>query len=127
MPACQTCCQTCQAQLGAIGCFTRPELYDRHRPLFKRYVPLCKRVAEAGREPITLTRSSDPKVRLERFGDRIVTVFNDSPDRRSAVLTLEGLTATTSRDLLTGHPIDWPHGRATIALSPEDLAVLELR
>ncbi len=28
--------------------FTRPELYDRDRPLFKKYVPLCKRVAEAG-------------------------------------------------------------------------------
>ena len=28
--------------------FTRPELYDRDRPLFKKYVPLCRRVAEAG-------------------------------------------------------------------------------
>ena len=27
--------------------FTRPELYDRDRPLFRKYVPLCKLVAEA--------------------------------------------------------------------------------
>ena len=33
--------------------FTRPELYDRDRPLFSKYVPLCKLVAEAGWEPIT--------------------------------------------------------------------------
>ena len=33
--------------------FTRPELYNRDRPLFKRYIPLCKQVAEAGWEPIT--------------------------------------------------------------------------
>ena len=36
-----------------------PELYNRDRPLFKRYVPLCKRVAEAGWEPITRARSDD--------------------------------------------------------------------
>ncbi len=28
--------------------FSRPELYERDRPLFKKYVPLCKLVAEAG-------------------------------------------------------------------------------
>jgi len=33
--------------------FTRPELYNRDRPLFKKYVPLCKLVAEAGWEPLT--------------------------------------------------------------------------
>ena len=27
--------------------FTRPELYERDRPLFGKYVPLCRRVAEA--------------------------------------------------------------------------------
>jgi len=107
--------------------FTRPELYDRDRPLFKRYVPLCKRVAEAGWEPITLARSSDPKVRVERFGDRILTVFNDSPEPRTPTLTLDGLAATTSRDLLTGKPIAWQHGKATLTLEAEDLAVLELR
>ena len=33
--------------------FTRPELYDRDRPLFTKYVPLCRKVAEAGWEPMT--------------------------------------------------------------------------
>ncbi len=33
--------------------FSRPDLYNRDRPLFKKYVPLCKLVAEAGWEPVT--------------------------------------------------------------------------
>ena len=67
--------------------FTRPELYNRDRPLFKKYVPLCKRVAEAGWEPVTLARSSDERVYVERFGTRYLTVFNDSPDRRTVTIT----------------------------------------
>ena len=62
--------------------FTRPELYNRDRPLFKRYVPLCKQVAEAGWEPITLARTDDEHVYIERFGNRYYTVFNDSRERR---------------------------------------------
>ena len=75
--------------------FTRPELYDRDRPLFKKYVPLCKLVAEAGWEPITRARSSDEQVYVERFGDRYLTVFNDSPERRTATITLEGPVAAS--------------------------------
>ena len=37
----------------------------------------CKRVAEAGWQPITLARSSDPKVYVERFGHELLTVFKD--------------------------------------------------
>ncbi|MDZ7618048.1 MAG: hypothetical protein U1E05_13670, partial [Patescibacteria group bacterium] len=48
--------------------FKRPELYNRYRPLFKRYVPLCRRVAEAGWEPISLAHSDNPQVHVERFG-----------------------------------------------------------
>lgn len=107
--------------------FTRPELYDRDRPLFKRYVPLCKRVAEAGWEPVTLARSSDPKVHVERFGDRYLTVFNDSEDRRTATVTLQRKPPASSRELLRGESVEWREGKTTIALDSEDVAVIELR
>ena len=107
--------------------FTRPELYDRDRPLFKKYVPLCKRVAEAGWEPITQAHSSDPKVYVERFGDRYLTVFNDSPERRTATITLQGLAAGKSRDLVTSKPVEWRDGKATLTLAGADVAVIELR
>ena len=61
--------------------FTRPELYDRDRPLFKKYVPLCKRVAEAGWEPITRARSQRRAgLRRALRRPRYLTVFNDSPE-----------------------------------------------
>ena len=107
--------------------FTRPELYDRDRPLFKKYVPLCKLVAEAGWEPITRARSDDEHVYVERFGTRYLTVFNDSPDRRTATIRLEGPAPATSRELITGRTITWTGGQTAVSLDGEDVAVIELR
>jgi hypothetical protein len=107
--------------------FSRPELYNRDRPLFKTYVPLVKRVAEAGWQPVTRVASSDPKVIVERWGTRYLTVFNDSDARRTAVLTLEGLAAPPRcRDLVRGRDVDWTGGTARITLAPEDVALLDL-
>jgi hypothetical protein len=106
--------------------FTRPELYNRDRPLFKKYVPLCKRVAEAGWEPMTRARSSDEKVYVERFGDRYLTVFNDSSDRRTVTIRLELPAPAASRELVTGKEISWNGGATTLTLAPEDIAVFSL-
>ena len=106
--------------------FTRPELYERDRPLFRKYVPLCKRVAEAGWEPVTLARSSDERVHVERFGTRYLTVFNDSPEKRMATVTYDGKAAASGRDLVTGRTVDWREGRTALTLGGEDVAVLDL-
>jgi hypothetical protein len=106
--------------------FSRPELYNRDRPLFKKFVPLCKRVAEAGWEPVTLARSSDPRVYVERFGPRYLTVFNDSPDRRTVTLTYEGKSPAASRELVGGKPAEWKDGKTTLTLEGEDVAVIDL-
>jgi len=107
--------------------FTRPELYERDRPLFKKYVPLCKRVAEAGWEPIPRARSSDERVHVERFGERYLTVFNDSAERRTATIALEGEAPASSRELVSGKAVDWRDGKTTLTLEGEDVAVVELR
>lgn len=75
---------------------------------------------------MTLARSSDPKVHVERFGGRWLTVFNDSPTRRTATITLVGLKAGTARELVRGGRITLVGGKATITLEAEDVAVLEL-
>jgi hypothetical protein len=108
--------------------FTRPELYDRDRPLFKKYVPLCKLVAQAGWEPITMARSSDKQVHLERFGDqrtRYLTVFNDSREHRVATVHVEWKAPPAGRELVSGGSLSWMDGKATITLGAEDVAVLE--
>jgi hypothetical protein len=110
--------------------FTRPELYERDRPLFKKYVPLCKLVAEAGWEPVTQARSSDERVHVERFGNkekRYFTVFNDSPERRTVTITLDGEAAASSRELVRGQSVAWEGGKAVLPLDGEDVAVLEFK
>ncbi len=106
--------------------FTRPELYNRDRPLFKKYVPLCKLVAEAGWEPITRAHSSDERVYVERFGSRYLTVLNDSPQQRTVTITLEGRCPATSRELVGDRTVRWRDGEATLTLRGEDVAVIEL-
>jgi len=49
--------------------FSQPRLYNRDRPLFKKYVPIIRALSEAGWQPIPHARTSDPDVRIERFGD----------------------------------------------------------
>ncbi|MDO4587284.1 MAG: hypothetical protein Q4C95_08310 [Planctomycetia bacterium] len=70
--------------------FTRPELYNRDRPLFKKYLPLCKLVAEAGWEPITSATVNDQSIIIERFGafdkNSLFTVFNDSNVSKEIVI-----------------------------------------
>lgn len=106
--------------------FKRPELYERDRPLFKKYVPLCRRVAEAGWEPITLARSSDPKIYVERFGKRLFTIFNDSPERRSVTITIEGNAPSNSQELISETTLPWHAGSAYLTLEGESVAVIEL-
>ena len=45
-----------------------PEWYDRDRPLFKKYVPAIKAVAQEGWEPVTGARCDHPEIRVERYG-----------------------------------------------------------
>jgi hypothetical protein len=106
--------------------FSRPDLYERDRPLFRKYVPLVKRVAEAGWQPVTRARSSDPKVYAERFGDRYVTLFNDSAQARTVSVTFEGKTPPKCRELVSGTDVSIENGAASLTLGPEDAAVLDL-
>jgi hypothetical protein len=105
--------------------FTRPKLYERDRNLFKKFIPLCKLVAEAGWEPVTRARSSDERVYVERFGNRYLTVFNDSAERRTLTITIEENTPTTSCELVYGQTLKWHSGQTTITLDGEDVAVIE--
>lgn len=112
--------------------FTRPELYERDRPLFKKYVPICKVVAEAGWEPITRATSSDERVHVERFGrvekgPLYLTVFNDSNAPRTAAISLECPAPESSKDLVSGRTVRREDRSIRLTLPGEDVAVIELR
>jgi hypothetical protein len=117
--------------------FTRPELYERDRGLFRKYVPLCRTLAEAGWQPITRARSSHPQVYVERFGNRYFTVFNDSSEPCEVTISWDPAIGQirTVRDLLTGQ--QWalePRGSSgqqpvyqlSLRLGPEDVALLDI-
>jgi len=104
----------------------RLELYDRDRDLFKKYVPLCKRVAEAGWEPLPRARSSHKDVYVERFGDRYLTVYNAGSQPWQATITTESDVNGPTPDLVSGQNLDWQQKKAMITLAPGDVAVLKL-
>jgi dienelactone hydrolase len=106
--------------------FTRPELYERDRDLFKKYVPLCKLVAEAGWEPITLASSSSQAVHIERFGDQYFTILNDSSQPQEVTITAQMDIKGPTPELLSGRNLDWREKKAMITLAAEDVAVLRL-
>lgn len=104
--------------------FTRPDLYNRDRDLFRRYVPLCKRIAEAGWQPVTLARTTTPQVYLERFGDRFLTVFNDGDSEQDIQVHVTFGGGRVPRDLL-GTPCAGAAGQLQLRLPSEAVAVLD--
>ena len=96
--------------------FRRPDLYERDRPLFKRYIPLMRRVAEAGWRPVNRLFPVDPAtgVFAEQFGDRYVTLFNPSQtDTRR-------ITVPASYELMSGAKVV-----GEMFLPPETCRVLD--
>lgn len=109
--------------------FSQPALYNRDRELFKKYVPLCRRVAEAGWQPVTGAQTSDKNVVVERFGEKLLTVYNEatSGEKRSVTVTLDGLAAGSARELVSGAELKITSDKFALTLGPEEVAVVELK
>ena len=108
--------------------FSRPDLYNRHRPLFKKYVPVCKLISEAGWRPVNkLAKSETPGLFVEQFGDRYLTVFNSGTKPLTARLRLNGEAPALARELLTDETWEFKDGAYSVDLPPETVRVLEFR
>jgi len=115
--------------------FSLPELYNRDRDLFKKYVPLVRLVSRAGWEPVTLARSDDPKVFVERWGDPrdgvfYLTVFNFSDRSRTVRLKLEPPADDIRRaeELIDRRAVEIRNGKELeFTLPAEKAALLALR
>jgi len=119
----------------------RPLLYNRDRPLFEKYIPMCAKLNKAGWEPVTHARSSAESIYVERFGPGedgalYLTVFNDSHEAQTARITIDGARLGVGaprvvEELVRGKPIEFRLGleaaSAELTLEPEDLIVLRLR
>ena len=106
--------------------FKTPKLYQRDRPLFKKYLPLCKRVAQAGWEPLTNATSDNSQVYVERFGKQFFTVFNDSNQQQSVTIQLAKEPPVSSRELVSNQPVRWENRKTKLTLPAEGVAVIQL-
>jgi uncharacterized repeat protein (TIGR01451 family) len=105
-----------------------PALYNRDRDLFKRYIPLIRRLNCAGWQPVTYATTDSDSVYIERFGDwpdLHFTLRNITTSAVAATVTLQAnalrlptipLTATA---LLagTGHPLSGSGDTRTLTVT----------
>ncbi len=114
-----------------------PRWYNRDRPLFKKYLPLVRRVAEAGWQPVTGAVCDNPRMRVERYGTEgaggiCLTVLNDDAAEQSGRLRLraplEGAAKNwTACELVSNKMIEADDDAWPLRLAPQQAVVLELR
>jgi hypothetical protein len=113
--------------------WTRPEVYNRDRHLFRRYMPVAQTIAAAGWEPLTYATTGNPKVYVERWGkgkDVYFTLFNDSNQPQAYKLAVDtkglGLKAMKGVEVLIGDKSLVGKGPVAEKLGPEDLRVFRI-
>jgi hypothetical protein len=113
-----------------------PAWYERDRPLFRRYIPLIREVAEAGWSPVTGAVYGDASVLVEKFGPNAngttyYTLFNEGSERSSAVFQLtSGSTEDQARlavtELLKGRTPAWTGEGWFIDIEPDAVVVVRM-
>lgn len=72
--------------------WTRPEIYNRDRHLFRKYMPVYKALAAAGWEPLTGATTGNDQVWIERYGkgqDVYFALFNPSDKTQQFRLSVD--------------------------------------
>jgi len=103
--------------------FSQPALYERDRPLFRKYLPLVTALAEAGWRPVNLlVRTDDAAVVCEQFGEDCFTLYNPKPKERTVVLRTDRPERRVT-ELLTSAETSFAEGRLEVTLPPEGCRV----
>ncbi|MGN0845899.1 MAG: hypothetical protein ACI4RA_00775 [Kiritimatiellia bacterium] len=104
--------------------FKRPEIYNRDRPLFRKYVPLCRTLSEAGWRPVNeLVSTSDARVFAEQFGARYATVFNSA--KEPLKVRLAAKAGARAAELVVGGALAFAGGSAEVEMRPDAVLVLD--
>jgi len=116
--------------------FRSPEQFERDRDLFKKYIPVIRRINRAGWEPVTYARTSDENVIMERYGswdkgNLHFTLRNQAEEEKTCSVTIElvalgakakDLVGVSVEDILSGSAIqakpDASAGSVTLELRP---------
>lgn len=119
---------------AATNCyFQNAAWYDRDRPLFRKYMPLIRKVAEAGWEPIPLARADRDDVWIERWGgnsagDTYLTVMNTTNEPRKASIQLDDALGSPAKAtlLIASQPADTSDA-IVLDLPPQGVEVIQIR
>lgn len=113
-----------------------PGWYERDRPLFRKYLPQIKRLAEAGWQPVTGVVCDNGNLLVERFGPDAegvlrFTVYNDTSESQRGILEVDRtlLKASAGERLMREFPDTeavWNSGKAQVTLAPQQVAVFRL-
>lgn len=113
-----------------------PALYNRDRPLFRKYVPVIRKVAESGWQPITFARSDNPAIHVERFGPDAggqvyLTLLNDSSSPQTGGLTIDSTSlglkdSVSAQEPLSGRRMTVDGAGLHVDLKSQEAWVLEL-
>ncbi len=119
--------------------WSSPRFYNRDRHFFKRYMPLIKRVAEAGWEPITYATVDNHAVYLERFGpdaegNMYLTILNNSTETQTAHVSINETKLNIElpdslKDLVSEEGVQMTQGTTRtmeITMAPQDIQVYAL-
>jgi len=117
--------------------FANPTLYNRDRPLFKKYIPIIQEIAKAGWEPVTFASASTSGVSLERYGPSAgITYFSvHNPSltgSRSFTLTIDksilslGSTNLSVIELIGNQSINFTTNQNTLSI-PVTLALADTK
>jgi hypothetical protein len=110
--------------------------YNRDRLLFRKYIPLIRRVAEAGWQPVTAARSDNPAIYLERFGPDArgtlyLTLMNESAQPQSGVVRIDAAALRLNgplvcRELVRGKMLGVAGASFRVSLAPQETWAVEL-
>jgi len=118
-----------------------PAWYNRDRPLFKKYIPLIQKLSAAGWQPVTLARSDNSQIRLERFGsvpgDKYVqedaphlylTAMNTSDKPQHTIIKMENAIDPPKNitELISGKVLSSQQNILNITLNPQQVMLLQL-
>jgi hypothetical protein len=121
--------------------WVHPEYFNRDRDLFRKYIPLCRWIASAGWEPLTLATCDNPRIFVERFGraadnNLALTLLSESGKAEAGTLILpktfrlgdpKGLVAF---DQISGRKLELsptPEGlKASVSLAADGFALIQV-
>jgi len=113
-----------------------PKWYNRDRPLFRKYLPLIRRVAGAGWQPVTGATCENDQILVERFGpdatgDVFFTLHNDSGQTQTGWVRLtadmpDSWRRTPVEEPLANRRFDWPADGWRASLRPQETILIRL-